>query len=134
MDKEYEPLLTAILTDKDLHDADRIYESLYDPNEAAIVITESLISRNSYERDSLLETFKKSIYKKFISYFFMIWDSLFFVWLEIEYDLKDEITNKIPQGDLRNILLDLLAVSKQINQNRINQILIKQFKFIRMNT
>ena len=50
----------------------------------------------------------------------MIWDSLFFVWLEIEYDLKDEITNKIPQGDLRNILLDLLAVSKQINQNRIN--------------
>ena len=60
MDKEYEPLLNAILTDKDLNDADRIYESLYDPNEAAIVITESLITRNSFEKSSLLETFKKS--------------------------------------------------------------------------
>ena len=29
MDKEYEPLLNAILTDRDINDADRIYESLY---------------------------------------------------------------------------------------------------------
>lgn len=29
MDKVYEPLLNAILTDRDINDADRIYESLY---------------------------------------------------------------------------------------------------------
>jgi hypothetical protein len=29
MPKEYEPLIVAILTDKDLNDVDRIYEALY---------------------------------------------------------------------------------------------------------
>ena len=29
MDKQYEPLLVAILTDRDMNDTDRIYESLY---------------------------------------------------------------------------------------------------------
>ncbi len=60
MDKGYEPLIHALLSDKNIYDAERIYEALYDPNDAALVICEALLSRYLSERDALFKQFKQS--------------------------------------------------------------------------
>jgi hypothetical protein len=60
MDKQFEPLIQALLTDSNTFDVDRIYESLYDLSDAALTITESLISRNLEQKSSLLLAFHQS--------------------------------------------------------------------------
>lgn len=60
MDRDYEPLINALLTDTDVVDAERIYESLYDPLDAAVVVTENLLLRNLKEKENLLDMFEQS--------------------------------------------------------------------------
>lgn len=50
MDKQYEPLINALLTDVHSVDVDRIYESLYDPHDACITITEAIVSRSNEQK------------------------------------------------------------------------------------
>jgi len=85
LDKEFEPLVVALLCDLDAFECDRIYESLYDANDAAVVVTESLLSRNIDAKQELLDKFEE----------------------KIDSNLSDEIREKI-DGDLKAFLSALL--------------------------
>lgn len=101
MDKAYEPLIHAFLTDKNVYDAERIYESLYEPLEAAAIISETLLSRYLSERDALKSQFK----------------------ITIDSTIETEIDEKI-EGDLKTFLLNFLK-NKALDNNSVDALQIK---------
>lgn len=105
MDKQFEPLIQALLTETDTLDVDKIYESLYDQSDASIVITECFISRNLEQKSSLLLAFHQ----------------------KMDSELKTEISSKI-EGDLRTFLLAFLQNDNLDNNSSDNQKLNKDVK------
>jgi hypothetical protein len=85
MEKQYEPLINALLTDMDEYETCRICESLYHPNDAAVVITDLFISRNLEQKNSLLIYYHQ----------------------KMDSELKNDIATKI-DGHLQVFLLALL--------------------------
>ncbi|RNA34707.1 annexin A6-like isoform X1 [Brachionus plicatilis] len=97
MEKQYEPLINALLTDNNSVDIDKIYESLYEPSEAAVVITEAIISRNSEDRESLLAAFES----------------------KIDSSLSSEIENKL-EGELKLFLLNFIQ-NQNLNKEKCDE-------------